>query len=475
MEDKSKAMEVLDNKSKVPFTGKLGYSFGAAACGLSMILPTMISYFMTQSLLVPIAMVSIMIAVIKVFDGFTDIIVGAIMDKTRSRFGKARPWYLWGTIPYGIFMAAIFWVPASLPLWPKIILVAIFDGLTISVFGTMLQVARYALISRMTTNPQQKNILSVLGDGIAALAVGILISLAPNWAAAIGWNTTFTMFGIAAIVLGILCFLLVKEDETIMEETKEKVTFKQLFGAIVHNKYAFFVLFVILVNQIATGMMQLGGLYYFTYVIGDMQLYSITMLLSLVAGVVGMFIAGLLMKKTTKAFGISALCAAVCLFMVYFFGRSNHIALIIFLDLALMFGMTTCGSCYGSLSAQTVDYGEWKTGVRSEGLNSAPVNIGQKIGGALGAAIIGAIMAAGGFVEGAPTQSASAISSIATGYILAPAIIFTVVGVVFVIAWNMDKLMPKIQKDLAEKREAIVEAEESGVTGESVAETAAES
>ena len=448
----------MENTKKVSFGGKFGYSCGAAACGFSMIMPTLISYYATQSLLIPIALVSTVIALVKILDGVTDIVIGAIMDRTKSKLGKARPWYLWGTIPYGIFMALTFWIPSSLPTGGKIALLAIFYALTISVFGTMLQVARYALISRMTDNPKQQNILSVLGDGIAALAVGVLISLAPNWAAQIGWNITFTIFGVIAIILGVICFALVREDETIMEVTKEKVPVKELFKAIFHNKFALFIIIAVFINQLATGMIQLGGLYYFTYVVGNMGLYSIVMLLSLIAGVVGMFVGGFLMKATSKAFGISALCTTVCLLIVYFFGLNSPVILAIFLDLALMFGMTTCGTCYGAMSAQAVDYGEWKTGVRSEGLTSAPVNVGQKIGAAIGAAVIGAVMAAGGFIEGAPTQTAEAVSAIKNGYLLVPAIIFLIAGIFFMIFWNYDKLKGQITADLAESRAAKIAA-----------------
>lgn len=441
--------------TKISLAGKTGYSFGAIACAFGMMLPTLITFFMTETLAIPVAIASAMIAIVKIFDGFTDIIVGTLVDRTKNKYGKARPWFLWAAVPYGVCLAAIFWVPAGFELWTKVILVAIFDILTVSVFGTMLNVARFALISRMSNNPGQKNILSILGDGISSLACGLMVAVVPNMAAQMGWKMVYTIFGILAVILCLVCFLLIKEDKDIMENYQTKYTFKELFGNIVKNKFAITILLAVIVQQLAVGCMQLGGLYYFTYVIGDMNLYQTTMLISIVVGIVGMFVAGIVMKFTSRTFGIAAIGAGICLLLTYFFGSAeNGIALIVLLGLSLMCLMTICGSCYGALSAQAVEYGEWKTGVRSEGLTSSAANIGQKIGGALGAALLGSILARGGFQEGGVSQVDTALVAIKSGYLLVPAILAIAIGIVFVLVWNLGGRLPQMREEIAARRAA---------------------
>lgn len=450
-----------DLRQKTPVSSKIGYALGAAACCFSLSLTTYMTFFMTQNLAIPILSASLMIMIVKILDGVTDIIAGFIIDKTKSSKGKARPWFLRASIPFGICMALIFFVPATLPTTTKLILVGVLYALTVSIFGTLLGVARYAIIPRITNDLGERGTYSALGDGVLALVVGVVMTVTLPMSAAIGWKMTYSIFAAVAVVCALVCYALTKEmsPEEIHEMAVEKISFKDLLKSLLSNKYALFLLIYILVQQISQGIIQLAGTYYFTYVIGDINLFSTMMLLSMVFAVIGIIVSKFVMNKTTKLFGYGCVIAAILLFIMWLFGSGDRpLFVMIVMAITLLFSVTIPTLAYGMMSSMAVDYGEWKSGTRSDGLTSSMVNLGIKIGSAIGTALIGAILAGGGFVEGGAAQSASALAAIKNGYLLIPAIILAVIAVFFFLTFHLGKQMPEIRADLAKRHEA---AEES--------------
>ena len=108
--------------------------------------------------------------------------------------------------------------------------------------------------------------------------------------------------------------------------------------------------------------------------------------------------------------------------------------------------------CFGALASMVVDYGEWHSGTRSDGLTSSICNFANKVGAAIGTAILGAYMGAAGFVEGGVAQTEAALASIKAGYQLIPAIVLIVDAIIFFALFRLGKKMPQIQADLAARR-----------------------
>lgn len=443
-------------QQKQPFSSKFGYACGAAACCFSLSLTTYMTFFMTQSLAIPILAASMMIMIVKIIDGVTDIIAGVIIDKTQSPKGKARPWFLRAAIPFGICMALIFFVPVSLSTTAKLILVGVLYALTVSVFGTLLGVARYAIIPRITNDMGERGTYSALGDGVLSLVVGIVLTVTIPMATAIGWKLTYSIFAVFAVICALTCYALTKEMSPgeINEVAVEKLSLKDLLKSLLTNKYALFLLIYILIQQISQGAIQLAGTYYFRYVIGDMNMFSAMMGLSMIPAVISIVVSKFVMNKSSKLFGYGCVIAAVLLFVVWAFGGpQNPTFVMIVLAITLAFAVTVPTLAYGMMSSMAVDYGEWKSGTRSDGLTSSMVNLGIKVGSAIGTALIGAILAGGGFVEAAPTQTETAMAAIKNGYLLMPAIILLVIGIFFFITFRLGRQMPQIRADLAARKQ----------------------
>lgn len=443
-------------QSKVSALSKLGIAFAAITMAFTNAMPTFLSYFTTESLAIPIAQVSLMMMLVKIFDAITDIIAGVIIDKTKSPRGKARPWLLRGGIPLAICMAAIFFVPAELGTGAKLFLVAVLYALTVSVFGTLFGCARYAIIPRMSKDMGERGVLSSLNDGIMSLVAGLAMALVMIMAySPLGWKGTFTIFASSGLIGSILGWAFVREmpREEIGEDEKASVPVKDLIRSLFTNKYALLFLIIAMVQFIAQGMLQLGGSYYFNHVMGNPTMMSTTMFVSMIPALIAMFVAPAVMKRTSRLFAYGCAIGAILAIIVYLFGNpENPLFVIIVMGLVTTFCTMIPPMCFGALASMVVDYGEWHSGTRSDGLTSSVCNFANKVGGAIGTASLGAYLGAAGYIEGGVVQSESTLVAIKNGYLLIPAIILIVDAIIFFVFFRLGKKMPAIQSDLAARR-----------------------
>lgn len=240
-----------------------------------------------------------------------------------------------------------------------------------------------------------------------------------------GYQGTAIVYGVAAGVLILIGFFGTKENIADIEETKaqpeQSVPFKEAVGCLAKNKYfwlemAFFAL--LLLHNLSGGMVT----YYFcNVVLGDAGYVAILS----ACGMIPALAMNLILPNRVKKFGKRKMMIA---------GSITVIAT-------------------SALTGDVVDYGEWKFGVRSEGLVMSGVSIGQKIGLGFGPAIAGWILAIGGYDGMAETQTASVIASINFPYTYLAAIIGVIILLVC-LAFNIDKYTAKMQEDLTKKHEA---------------------
>ena len=448
------------NDKRAPLSSKFGYAMGGLGCVFGQIIPIFLTFFMTESLAIPIVTASLMIMLVKIIDAVSDIIAGFIIDKTKSPKGKARPWFLRMAIPYALCLALIYFVPAEMGMAGKVALVAILYALCVSIFGTMLNVARYALIPRMSKHPADRGAFSALGDGMVCIVVGLLCAVNMIMVGMIGWKMTYTIFAIVAAIGCLICFALCKElpREVIdgaIEQQRANSSFKGLLKSLFTNKYALCLLIYVLGCATTSGFLQAGGTYFWTYYMGNMAGFSLSMAIMVPIGFVTMFIMPFVMRKTTRMFGFASVVGGIVLIILSMIAAPNTFApTIVVMLFAHVPVMQLAMMTYGQMSALTVDYGEWKSGIRSDGVTSSVVNIGLKIGAAIGAAASGFILGAAGFQAGGVAQTAEAVMAVKNIYTLIPGILSLIIGVVFLITWRMPKYLPTIKADLAKRHAA---------------------
>lgn len=446
----------FENSNQVSFKSRTGYFFGNLSTGFQVAIPTFLIFYGTQSLAISIGALSLMMAVVKVLDGFTDVIAGFLIDKTKSTKGKARPWFLWMSFPYALCFGLEFCIP---PVWgstAKILILGILYAMTISIFGTMLNIANVALLPRLTSNLKERGVLAVVCGGAGITMVGILMAVVFPLVFTFGFQKVFIAFSIISFILCILCYLLVQEQDfsQYVEKRKEnKVRIRDLFFTILNNKYALLIFIYVLIVQ-AGGSMILGcGTYYATYVLENPNIYSQFML----SGAIGSFFGIFLGLPLVKRIGTKKLYCLGCLMAVFGFGTilitdsKFPILVVVAFFFILMGGQVFTNSQNAVLTASAIDYGEWKNGVRAEGVTACVGNVGMKVGAALGTVLMGVFLAINGFAEGGVAQSEQAINAIKLTFTGLTPLIYFLLFVVFVLTYRLEKRLPDIQREL-EKR-----------------------
>lgn len=442
----------------VPAAQKWSYSIASGGGNIiTTIVGSFISAYLTYSVGIGVATVSTMMLVNRVFDLFSDFLMGSLVDKTHTKYGKARPWLALSAPLTALFLILLFSVPDGMGKMGKIVYVYIMYLFINAVAFTVFFISHTALLSRLTLNGMERQKIASL-EQILNQVCGLAVTT--FWVPLInkiGYQGTAIVYGVAAGVLILVGFFGTKENIVDVEETKAQteqgVPFKEAVGCLAKNKFfwlemAFFAL--LLLHNLSGGMVT----YYFcNVVLGDAGYVAILS----ACGMVPAMAMNLVLPNLVKKFGKRKMMIAGSITVIVtsaLMGLFTSVLPMVAVLYAIKgFMMGAMFSCAFALTGDVVDYGEWKFGVRSEGLVMSGVSIGQKVGLGFGPAIAGWILAIGGYDGMAKTQTASAIASINFAYTYLAAII-GVVMLLVCLAFNIDKYTAKMQEDLTKKHEA---------------------
>ncbi len=312
----------------------------------------------------------------------------------------------------------------------------------------------------MTQAPYERSVLSIFRNLLATAGSLFINTFTLKFVEFFGdnaaaWSKTFGVFGIIAAILFILNFLGCKERVKPVASDKNKKDSKSLkvgFSALFKNKY--WIMVTVMLALIFIAMALYGGatVYFAKDILGDKNLVTPIGNAVYISQIVSMFlIAGIIKrfgKRNVMLLGclMNALAFAIMLF------TSNYTIIIV---CGILRGISSAcmGATMWAMVSDTIDYGEWKTGVRTEGLVNSACSFGYKIGNGLGSAIFGWILFFGGYTEGAVSQSASAIFSIKLSFAILPIIIYIAIFVMLQF-YKLDKEFDGIIKDLKERANA---------------------
>ena len=392
----------------------------------------------------------------RLFDGVSDIIMGVIVDRTKSKYDKARPWILRMCIPFAISGVLLFSVPTSWAETPKLIYVFITYNLVSTVVYTAINVPYSALNALMTQNPYERSVLSIFRNLLATagtLTINIftlpLVEFFGN--NALAWTKTFFIFGIVAIIAFLYTFWGTSErvKSVAQLQSTENNDVPVLVGikALFKNKY-----WIMMTGMLALFFLMYainGGstVYYAKDILGDKNLVGTINGIFNIVQICGMFFIAMMIKKFGKR-NIFALGLVLDIIGMLILNYSNGaMSLIIISSIIRGLGNACGGATMWAMVSDTIDYGEWKTGYRTEGLVNSACSFGWKIGNGIGSALLGLILEAGGYVGTAITQTETALFSIEICFIWIPIAIY-VIGLVIMSFYHLDKEFPAIIRDL---------------------------
>lgn len=455
----------MNQKSKLTF-GKIfeRFAYGCGDFGCNIIYTAMsafLLFYYTDYAGVSAMAVGTIMMISRVFDGISDIIMGVIVDRTHSRFGKARPWILRMCIPFAISGVLMFSVPASWSSTPKLVYVFITYNLVSTVIYTAINVPYSALNALMTQDPYERSVLSIFRNLLATagtLTINTftlpLVEYFGNNASA--WTKTFVVFGFVSIAAFLCTFFGTKErvraNETGEQKVEENVPFVTGIKALFQNKY-----WIMMTGMLALFFLMYsvnGGatVYYAKDILGDKNLVSTINGIFNIVQILGMFFIAMLVKKFGKrnVFSLGLILDIIGMLVLNFSGGSMPI--IVVSSVIRGIGNACGGATMWAMVSDTIDYGEWKTGYyRTEGLVNSACSFGYKIGNGIGSALLGVILEVGGYVGNAAAQTASALTSIKICFVWIPIAVY-VCGLIIMKFYHLDKEFDGILADLKARK-----------------------
>lgn len=435
-------------KGKVSFREMLCYAMGDAGCNFVWTtVGSFLTLYYTNSVGISAAAVGTLMLLTRLLDGISDILMGTIIDHTKSRWGKARVWLLW-TAPFmGIGLILLFSVPSSLPENGKLVFAYITYVLMAAVIYTACNLAYTTLLSLMTPDSQVRSTVSSIRFFVVMVIVLVVSYGTMPLVGMIGWTGMAAVFGIVGCVLILVCFFGTKERLTeSAQERQKKISVADSFKLLGQNKYFVLIALLFVLNYAAGGATNGAGVYYATYVLNNANLFGNLVLFGMVPCMIAVFI----LPKFAGKFGkwkvmMGSFALQIVAYAIIALFPTNLSVLYAALTIKSI-GQTAPMAILFALVADVVDYGELKTGIRIDGLTYSAVSFGMKVGTGLGSAIIGWVLAYGAFDGMAETQPASAITAITSLYSYIP-LVLSVLMLVVMYFTNVDKAINTMKKN----------------------------
>lgn len=436
---------------------RIGYGVGDFANNM-MYTPvnSFFTYFLTNVAGLGAGIVGTILLVSRLMDGVSDLIVGSIMEKVHSKYGKARPWLLWWCIPFAISLVLMFSAP-DFGMTGKIIYAFLTYNLAVTVVYTAINLPFGSLAALMTKNQTERGYLNIskmvfaFGGGMVVNAATLpLVKFFGSDSAA--WQKTFLIYGVAAIIFFLIVFFSTKEAVTEKAEKEgkvENVNIMEALKSLMKNKYWMILLAIFFLNSVVNAFIGVN-VYYATYIMSDDSLVGNLSIFQNIASFAAFAVCtGIIRKIGKQKIAVSGVAIS---FIGYAMVLLNPTSYAVLYAAAVVKGVGNAalsGVMYGML-ADTVEYNDYQSGIRAEGLVFSANSIGQKIGSGIGSAVLGWVLAAFGFVSSSAVQPDSAINGIRMIFLYVPVVVFAVMFVILLF-YKLDKEYGTIVNEL-EKR-----------------------
>lgn len=457
---------------KISLKEKIGYGLGDAASSMFWKIFSMyLLFFYTDVFGLAPAVVGTMFLITRIWDSCFDPIVGILADRTKSKWGKFRPYLLWVAIPFAVIGVLTFYTP-DFDEKGKIIYAYVTYSLMMMIYS-LINVPYASLLGVMSSDRKERNTLSsyrmVFAFGGSLLALWLIEPLVNyfggNLNSKTGWLATISVFGFITTLFFWACFLFTKERVKPIGD--EQNNLKEDLKDLLKNKPWWILLGAgigaLVFNSIRDG----AAVYYFKYFVSssvnfDFSLFgtdfnmtptSIYLVLGQAANIIGVVIATPIANKIGKKktfFGAMAMAAILSL-IFYMFGKED-----VFLIMSFQVLISICAGCVfpliWSMYADSADYSEWKQGRRATGLVFSASSMSQKFGWTIGGAGAGWLLGYFGF-QANVEQTAFTQNGIQLMLSILPAIA-AVISVLFILFYPLsEEKLQLIEQDLNAKRD----------------------
>jgi sugar (glycoside-pentoside-hexuronide) transporter len=395
---------------KLPIGEKIGYSLGDMAANF--VFQAMLALqldFYTHTFGLTAAEAGTLFLIVGLGVACFNPVMGIIADRTKSRWGKFRPWLLWTSVPFGIISVLTFTTPHLSP-GAKIIY-AWTTYILLRVIYTVNNVPYASLTAVMTQDPDERTSISSYRQ-IAANSAGFIIaSLAIPMVKffgrgndALGYQFTMGLLSLLSVIFFVIAFFTTKER--IQPDPQQKTSLGQDLSDLLSNR-AWAVLFLVTLFYFAAILVR-GNvmLPYFRFVAGNVSLFAWFNGFGLAALLLGVSLSTAVSVRVGKRELFIASMILAGIFSMALYVISPHATyVIITTEVLRQFSFGLSGPILWAMMGDVADYGEWKNGRRATGAVTGGIVFALWAGLALGGAIAGWLLSAYGLVSKADVQS----------------------------------------------------------------------
>ncbi len=428
-------MNTVQPAVRLPVKTKIAYGMGDL--GTNIVIQTVAlfyMYFLTDVTLLSASLAGVSLLLVRCVDAFSDPLIGYLSDRTRTRWGRRRPYLLFGSFGCGVFFFLLFtYIPIRGQGW--LFLHATASYLAFYLCLSLVSIPYCALTPDMTRDYDERTSLTgyrmagaIIGVFIAAGLTRFLISLFPGERT--GFSATAALYGVLFIILTLIVFRGVKEERAYMDEKPDPTPMFRLYIDTFKNRPFLSVLLAYILIELAIVLMSSTMIYYMKYYMKEEELLSTLFLTLLGTALVCIpfwaMVSRRVGKKWSYFMGIGVLSAAM---VGIFFIRPGNLPLLYALTALAGLGFSTEFVNPWAMMPDTIEYNEYTTGKRNEGIFYGMVGFGPKLSGALAGLLVGWSLDLCRYVPNLATQADGTLLGIRIVFCLAP-VVFTLLGMI---------------------------------------------
>lgn len=453
----------MEEKRYLKWYNMVGYGTGDIAGNVVYaFLSSFVMIYLTNTVGLNAGIVGTLIAVSKLFDGITDVFFGAMIDKTKSKMGKARPWMFYGFFGCALTLFGVFAIPTSLGKTAQYAWFFIAYTLLNAVFYTANNIAYSSLTALVTKNSKERvqmgsyRFMFAFGTSllIQTITVGAVDALGGG---AAGWRNIAIIYCIVGVITNSLAVFSVKElpdaevneENTSVAKKEDKLTLVQSAKLLFSNKYYLMICVVYILQQLYGAMINIG-IYFMTYVLLNKNLFGVFSWAVNIPLIAALVFTPTLVSKWKGMYKLnkySYMIATLGRLLVVVAGYMGSVPLMLLFTAVAALGQGPWQGDMNAVIAECSEYTYLKTGKRIDGTMYSCTSLGVKIGGGLGTAIAGWMLDLSGFVNGdTAIQPNSCISMMYFMYLWLPFILDLLITIILSFM-NVEDANKKLQEN----------------------------
>ena len=467
----------MREKTYLKWYNKIGYGSGDIAGNvIYALLSAFVMIFLTDTVGMNAGIIGSLIAASKLLDGVSDIFFGVLIDKTSTKMGKARPWMFYGYFGCAICLVAIFCIPANISAFAQYIWFFVAYTVLNAGFYTANNIAYSALTALITKNNQERvemgSIRFMFAFGTSMLIQTITVSfVAAFGGGAAAWRTVAIIYAVVGLISNTISVMSVRELspeelagneinpvvydkqikegelEQVAEELKgeaqtggEKYSLGAAFKLLVQNKYYLMIVVSYLLMQIYSATLNMG-IYFMSYVLKNANLLGVFSWAINIPMIVGLLMTPMLVQKWGGMFRLNKMgyiIGSLGRILVVVAGYMGSVPLMLASTAIAALGMSPLQGNMNALIATCSEYTYLTTGKRVDGTMYSCTSFGTKVGGGIGTAVAGWLLALSGYVGGAKVQSAACMNMLHILYLWMP-MVLTILITLILRGLNVEK------------------------------------